>query len=305
MIALSTSWLTERPHVTGTQIIREIVSLGFKSIELDYRITETMFREMRPLITETGLKVSSIHNFFPLPDHIPASEAGGDLFLFSSPDGEVRTKVIEHTLRTIRIAQDIGASAVVLHLGRVEMDPELDELRVLRQSGRLRSSEARLFRERKFGERQKRRQVYLESVLHTLNSLNEEADRRGVLLGVENRYHYHEIPSFDEIKIILDRFSGGAVRYWHDLGHAHALEQLGFLEPGALPQTYGPVLAGVHIHDARETNDHWAPGMGEIDFGALSQILRYAPLKVMEVHKKSTRTELLEGRDLLQKAGLT
>jgi len=43
-----------------------------------------------------------------------------------------------------------------------------------------------------------------------------------VLLGLENRYHDHELPGPDDFKVIFDKFKGAPVGYWHDTGHAHA-----------------------------------------------------------------------------------
>jgi len=304
MIGLSTSWLTERPDMTGPNVIEEIVSLGFRAVELEYRITEPMFREMRPLIRREKLKVSSLHNFFPLPDDVPTSRASGDLFVLSSPDEGERDRAVEKTIRTIETAQSLGALAVVLHLGRVNMEPEYDRLHAFFRDKVLDSPEGKRFLEDKLKERRKKRGPYLESVLHSLDRLNREAEDRGVVLGVENRYHYHEIPDFEEIGHILGRFSGGSVCYWHDVGHAHVQERLGFLEPGALLRSYGSMLIGVHLHDAFGTDDHRAPGAGEIDFLALGKSIGSAHIRILEVHKKSSREELLRGRDMLERIGL-
>lgn len=304
MLGLSTSWLTERPEITGPDVIEAIVALGFRAVELEYRITESMFRAMHPLILKEKLKVSSIHNFFPLPDGIPVSRASGDLFLLSSPDKEERDRAVEQTIRTIQSAQSLGASAVVLHLGRVDMEPEYDRLHEFFRHKMLGSLEGRSFLRSKLRERREKRQPYLEGVLHSLDRLSREANNRGVVLGVENRYHYHEIPDFEEIGQILERFSGGSVRYWHDIGHAHVQEKLGFIEPGALLRAYGSKLVGVHIHDARGIDDHRAPGTGKIDFWALGESLRRAQIRILEVHKKSDRNQLLRGRDMLEKIGL-
>lgn len=305
MVGLSTSWLTERVGITGRKVIEEIIALGFRAIELEYRITKAMFREMRPLIREENLKVLSIHNFFPAPDSIPIFKASGDLFLLSSPDKQERNRAVNQTIRTIESAQKLGALAVVLHLGRVDMEPEYDRLDALFRDNTLDSPQGRRFLESTRNERRQKRGPHLDAVLQSLDRLNREAEKHGILLGVENRYQYHEIPDFEEIGIILRRFSGGALCYWHDVGHAYVQERLGFLEPGALLRSYGSQLVGVHLHDARGTNDHWAPGTGEIDFRALRENLKPARIKILEVHKKSSRGELSSGRSLLENIGLT
>ncbi len=143
---------------------------------------------------------------------------------------------------------------------------------------------------------------YLESVFLSLDQLSRVGEKRGIILGVENRYHYHEIPDFEEIGLILERFSGRSIRYWHDTGHAHVLESLGILEPGSLLTSYAPFSAGIHIHDAIGTDDHWAPGKGEVDFTGTADWLRAAPIKILEVH--GNRIELIKGRDMLKRIGI-
>ena len=304
VIGLSTAWLTEREDITARDLVGQFVELGFRGVELEYRVTERLYREMRPLILKGKINVISIHNFFPLPDEIPLSGASGDRFLLSSPEKPERELAIRMTTGTIECAQDLGAAAVVLHLGKVDMEPENERLYDLFDNHGLGSPEGRHFLECKLKERTKKKGPHLESVFSSLDRLNREAEKRGILLGVENRYHYHQIPDFDEIGLILKRFSGGSIRYWHDIGHAHTLESFGLLEPGSLLRSYGPLSVGVHIHDAVGHDDHWAPGTGEIDFVSLTDGLKCVPIKILEIHKKSGRLQLMRGRDMLKSIGI-
>jgi len=304
MIGLSTAWLSERDGITGLHVAREIIDLGFSAVELEYRIRERTYREMRPLILGEKLRVMSIHNFFPLPDDAPLSSASGDRFLLSSLDKEARDVAIQMTIRTIEYAEDLGAAAVVLHLGKVEMDPEKERLYDFFNRDGLSSPEGRLFLQGKLKERRERRGPYLDSIFFSLDRLNHEAEKRGILLGVENRYYYHQIPDFGEVGLILDHFLGGSIRYWHDVGHAHVLERLGIIEPGSLLSSYGCHIGGIHIHDALGTDDHWAPGAGEIDFMGQADWLRSTPIKILEVHKKSNRFEVVKGMDMLKEIGI-
>jgi sugar phosphate isomerase/epimerase len=304
MIGISTAWFTEREAITAQDLVREIVELGFSAVELEYRVRETTYREMRPLILEENLKVMSVHNFFPLPDDEPLSKASGDRFLLSSPEKQERDLAIRMTIHAMECAGDLGAEAVVLHLGKVNMEPENEHLSDLFNRQRIDTPEGRLFLERKLKQRRKMRRPYLESVFFSLDRLSREAERRGLILGVENRYHYHEIPDFEEIGLILKRFSGSSIRYWHDMGHAHVLERLGVLEPESLLPSYGTFCAGIHIHDAIGTGDHLAPGAGEIDFVGLADWLRSSPIKILEVHKQSNRIELTNGIEMLKRIGV-
>jgi sugar phosphate isomerase/epimerase len=304
MIGISTAYLTERDGITGQDIVGEILALGFSAVELEYRVRETTYQEMRPLILRENLKVISVHNFFPLPDDEPVSKASGDRFLLSSLDREERELAIRMSIRTIECAGNLGAEAVVLHLGKVDMEPENERLEDLFYHQRLDTPEGRDFLKAKLKERSERRTPYLESVYSSLDRLNHVAEKLGIILGIENRYHYHQIPDFEEIGLILKRFSGSSIRYWHDIGHAHTLERLRIVEPGSLLRSYGFLSAGIHIHDAIGTDDHWAPGMGEVDFTEAADWLRSAPIKILEVHGKSNRIELIKGRDMVKRIGI-
>lgn len=305
MIGLSTAWLTEREGITGRDIAGEILELGFRGVELEYRVTESQYREIRPLVEKGELNVMSIHNFFPHPDNLPLSEASGDRFLLSSPDKEERNRAIRMTTETIECAGEVGANAVVLHLGKVDMEPEHERVNHLFAHQMLDSLEGRHFLDRKLRERRERRDPHLESIFFSLEMVNHEAEKHGIFLGVENRYQYHQIPDFDEMGIILRQFSGSNIRYWHDIGHAHTLERLGLVEPGSLLHSYGHLSLGVHIHDAIGSDDHLAPGTGEVDFAGLMDGLKSTPIKILEVHKKANRLQLLRGKALLESMGVT
>ena len=54
-------------------------------------------------------------------------------------------------------------------------------------------------------ERTSKRQQFLDAVLFSLEKLNQEAEKQGVSLGVENRYYFHEIPDFEEFGIIFKK----------------------------------------------------------------------------------------------------
>ena len=305
MIGLSTAWLTEKEGITGRRVIEEILDLGFRAVELEYRVTAEMFREMAPLIANKNLRVLSVHNFFPLPAGLPSYCASGDLFLLSSPDDRERNRAVQYTVRTIQSAHDVGASAVVLHLGRVDMDPEHGRFAGLFLNKTLGTPEGRRFRDSKLLERREKSKPYFEAVLRSLDHLTGEAAKLGMALGIENRYYYHEIPDFEEIGHILKRFSGGPLSYWHDVGHAYVQERLGLTKAEKLLQAYRTRLLGVHIHDAQGLDDHWAPGTGEIEWSNLKELIHRAAIKILEVHQKADRRQLCQGRELVERISLT
>ena len=152
-------------------------------------------------------------------------------------------------------------------------------------------------------ERTSKRQRFLDAVLFSLEKLNQEAEKQGVSLGVENRYYFHEIPDFEEFGIIFKKFAGGKIFFWHDVGHGYVQETLRIQSHQELLKKYAPTILGVHLHDTRGYSDHKAPGKGEIDFNLIRQHVKDAALKVLELHPRATLEEVKEGIALLRSQG--
>ena len=90
-IGLSTSWKSKALG-NGETLVQTIESFDINSIELEYRISEPLFHQMKIPLKRSGLKIVSIHNYFPIPSIMQHSKGGGDLFLFSHPDKNYRTR---------------------------------------------------------------------------------------------------------------------------------------------------------------------------------------------------------------------
>ena len=300
MLALSTSWLSGGT-TTAKEMLAALSNLGTSEIELGYRISENLYHQLKPSLKGSGLKVVSVHNYFPIPSVKPESKGGGDLFLLSSPHKEERQNAIEFTVKTIKHAAEMGAGAVVLHCGFVEMNHEMQILYQYFKSNRLDSEEAQIFIRNKLRERDHRKPRHMDGLLASLEHLAVVAEKQGVLLGLENRYHYHELPGPDDFKAIFDTFKGAPIGYWHDTGHAHANEILGFVSKHVLLQNYSDQLIGIHLHDAVGLDDHIPPGSGEINFKALGPFLKSDTIKVIELKPGITESEVSQGLRFVRK----
>jgi len=300
MLGISTCWW-DTSFIQADEIVSEILELGFEGVELEYRISNSLYQEMRPYLNKK-LRVLSIHNFFPKPEIHPTAKGSGDFFLLSSTDKDERLRAVTYTIRTIEHANDLEAQAVVLHLGHVDMENTMERFRELHRNGEIHQDEGRAFLDEQKTLRETKRGKNLDAVLFSLERLNREAVRLGVYLGIENRYHFHEIPNFDEIGIILGEFEGGKVRYWHDVGHAAVQEQLGISRHKDLLDAYSGKMIGIHFHDAKGLDDHFSPGQGEIDYGEITPFLKQNLIKVLEIHPKVERKDLLEGVQFIKKA---
>lgn len=299
MLGISTCWWFNRVS-RGDEIVSDILELGLKGVELEYRMSNPIFQQMKPKLNKV-LNVLTIHNFFPLPEAIPPDKASGDLFLLSSTESDERSNAVRYTIRTIEHAHELGARAVIFHLGRVDMpNPAQDFFRLYR-NGKIVEKEGLAFvgEQKLIREASKKRN--LDAVLLSLERLNREAEKWGIFLGIENRYHFHEIPDLEEIGLILGKFEGGNIRYWHDVGHAKVKENMGLYTQRDLLEAYSEEMIGIHLHDARGLDDHLAPGQGEVDYNEIRSFMKPSIIKILEVHPKVTRDELLEGIRFIRK----
>ena len=217
------------------------------------------------------------------------------MFLLSSQDDEERQHAVRYTIKTLEHAAEMGAAAVVLHCGFVEINHEMQVLYQYFNSNQLDSEEAQIFIHNKLKELDSLKPGHMDSLQASLDHLIPVAEKQGVLLGLENRYHYHELPGPDDFEVVFDTFKGAPIGYWHDTGHAHANESLGIIPRGSLLQAYATRLIGIHLHDAVGLDDHIPPGSGEIDFTALKPFLKTDTIKVFELKPGIPASEVSEG----------
>ena len=302
MIGLSTVW-SSRDARSGDELLGPILDLGFTEVELEYRITEQLYQEILPRIRGNEIQVLSIHNYFPVPDILPPERASGDCFSLSTLDREERAKGVFYTSRTIEHAHELGARAVVLHLGRVETDLPRNGLQQRYREGAWEAEEAALLK-RECEARAQKRDPHLDALLFSLDKTLKRAEQLGVILGIENRYYLQEMPDKEEIGIILNQFRGAPIGYWHDTGHAAVFETLGILKHEDLLQTYGPHMVGIHLHDALKLDDHKPPGKGEIDFEMVKNYIPEGAIKIMEIRPAFSGDEILEGLAFLEEKGI-
>jgi len=228
-------------------------------------------------------------------------EALPDCYSLASLKEEERRLAVKYTKNTISTASGLGARAVVLHCGRVQIPDATRRLIELYDRGRSGQPGFIKIKDKMLRQRDTRSAAFLDQVIKSLDELNTYAKTKNIFLGVETRFYYCEIPSLSEIGIILDKFSHSQIYYWHDTGHAQLMENLGLAKHKDFLDLYGHRLLGVHLHDIRGCRDHLAPGTGTMDFGLLKPYLTKDTLLTVEAHDPATAEEVGKSRELIRK----
>ncbi|MCX5713619.1 MAG: TIM barrel protein [Candidatus Omnitrophica bacterium] len=297
---LSTSWNAFRCP-DAESLILEIKSLGFSQVELSFNLTARLVKEIEELVENGRIKVASVHNFCPIPPGIKRELALPDYYSLASKDEDRRKKAVKQTKVSIDTARRLGAQAVVLHCGRVEIE-DLTRKLIKLYLDKGRSSPAfKALKSRAIKEREAAVGPFFENTLRSLEQLERYARLKHIRLGIETRFYFREIPSFAETGQILKRFSGSSVSYWHDTGHAQLMEDLGFSGHKDYLDAYGDRLLGMHLHDILDCQDHLAPLKGKLNFRMFKPFLLKDTIRVIEAHYPAEAVDLQKARIFLER----
>lgn len=301
MIAISTIWNSLK-YSSATKVVEEIQMMGFEDLELSFNLSLPMIKEILNLKKTHQLNIVSLHNFCPTPDELQRTRALPDCYSLSSLDIEERKKAIFYTKRTIELAAKLQAKAVVLHLGFVDIPVSTRKLIHLFYKGKRDTALYKKALAQILKERNMYKNLYLEAVFRSIEELLKFAISNNVMLGIENRYYIREIPNFEEINLILSQFCNTNIYYWHDIGHAQVMENLGITKQRTFLSSFRERMIGIHIHDIVGMDDHRAPLTGEFDFNILKKELGEFPIiKVLEIHPPARISEILKAKQYLEK----
>ncbi len=293
MYSFSTCWNSHR-HTDGRALLREIHALGFDRAELSHGIRVGLLPGILEAVDAGEMKISSLHNFCPLP--MGVQHAAPNLYKFSSANPRERENAWRHTLKTIETAARVQAGVVVLHLGEIEMKQYTDKLAVMAQDGQKGTPKYEKLCAELMEKREAKKIESVDLAEEMLGRLAAEAERRGLKLGIENRAALEEIPLEDDLAFLLREFNRPGVGYWHDTGHAQIKENLGFISHVMHLESLAGRLLGFHVHDVEfPARDHRAPGQGMIDFAALKRSVKPEHIKVFEFSPSLTEEEARAG----------
>jgi sugar phosphate isomerase/epimerase len=262
-------------------MLREIREMGFEHAELSHGIRISLLPGILEAVDAGEIKISSLHNFCPLP--MGVEHANPNIFKFSADHPRERENAFRHTIRTLDTAVRVKAPLVVLHLGCVDMREYTDKLVEMVGEGKKGTSKYDKLCEEVIHKREERKDRAIEYVYEVLRRLVPEAESRGVKLGIENREALEEIPFESDYTFFFKEFTSPAVVYWHDTGHAQIKENLGFIHHGLHLDSMQDRLYGFHVHDVQfPGRDHRPPGTGTIDWAGLKPSVKPEHLKVFE-----------------------
>ena len=268
--------------------------MGFEYAELSHGIRISLLPGVFDAVEAGVIKISTLHNFCPLP--MGVTHAAPNIYKFTSLDRRERENAYRHTVKTIETAERVGAKLIVLHMGCIEMKDYTDRLVDMVGAGQKESSKYEKLCMEVQEKREAKKEKPSEAAAELLRMFEQEAGKRGIKLGIENREALEEIPFETDFNFFFREFSSGVVRYWHDTGHAQIKHNLGFIDHAMHLENVAEHLHGFHIHDVQfPGRDHCPPGTGMIDFAALKPFVKPEHIKVFEMSPGLSAEEVLAG----------
>lgn len=268
--------------------------LGFPEIELNHQVNS----EMLATVPLDSYKISSVHE--PCPADIPAGVLKDKDWLISSTDESKRIKGVEAVKKSIDLAVKLDASIVVIHCGQVRLDLNLEKkLRDLFEKGLQDSKEYADLKQEYMISRQHLIGGNMSSIKKSLIELLDYSRDTGLKLGLENRYHYFDIPTPAEMSELLELADSSRLGFVLDVGHAQTLEQLGFFPFKEWLDRFSNRIIEIHIHDVKGITDHFSPGIGEVDFNKLAAYVPENALRIMELHPINSPEQINSGMKIL------
>jgi sugar phosphate isomerase/epimerase len=275
-------------------MLREIRDLGFEYAELSHGTRISLLPGILEAVDAGEIKISSVHNFCPLP--MGVNNSAPNLYQFSAERERERDLAKRYTIKTLETAARVKAPLVVLHLGSVDMKNHTDKLLEMVQRGEKETPKYRRLCAEVDEKRESRKGPFFERTKELLKELVSEAASRGITLGAENREALEELPFESDFQFLFREIDSPNLAYWHDTGHAQIKENLGFIMHTMHLESMRDHLFGFHIHDVQfPGRDHCAPGSGMIDFAGLKPMVKPEHIKVFEFSPSLTPEQVRSG----------
>lgn len=268
-----------------------VADLPADGVTFDARIPERRFDEVVSAVRGHGLDIAALESLCPHPAELVRHEPRPDLVPLSNPDESERQVAIRLHRRTIERAEDLQAPVVVLTLGRVVFSTDLaapDGERETRAYLARRAAEASRF---------------VDAARFAIDKLVPAAERHGRKIAIAISSELAAIPSFQELRGILDDFRGAPLGVWLDTAAMWRLERDGVRRFATWGDLRDSTL-GIRLRDAREAEEA-VPGEGRIDFATMAEALALpaTAARVLDLGSQHDLGRVREGVSHLRKAG--
>ncbi len=297
-VTLSTKWSHER-MIPLPDLAPILYDLELDGIELNHAVRSADLTGF-----DLGsLPIRSIHE--PCPADVSTAVLARRDWQISATDAWNRRQGVRMMMRSIDLAHQLGARHVVVHPGNAGL-PGLDEkeLRRLYKAGERESSGYQAVHDAMIENRKAVQAERLSAAVISLRELLEYARPLHIRLGLENRFHVMDIPSPDEMETLLDLAEPEFLGVQFDVGHAQTLDALGFYPFMEWIDRFAHRIIGLHLHDVRGVDDHFAPGLGEVDYEKFAHRIPAAAYRTLEVSGFNSMQDITSGLHLFDKIGL-
>lgn len=287
-------------------MLREIADLGFDHAELSHGIRIVLLPGVIRAVEEGVIKISSTHNFCPLPTGI--TQAAPNLFEPSNRDHREHEQWLRHTKRSLDFASQVRSRVMVLHLGSVKffwLNPGRKLKAFIKQNPTATVPSDREYMAvlKKACEKLRLRMgPYWWQVQASLEEIRTYAVERGIKLGCENREKFEELPLDDDFEALLAGMpQPNTAGYWHDTGHADIKQSMGVLDHRLHLTKNASRLLGFHLHDVTaDGRDHQPIGAGRIDFDMISSFWRPEHLLTLELSPRVKIEDVIASKQRIE-----
>jgi sugar phosphate isomerase/epimerase len=278
--------------------------LGFPAVEINYVIPQEGVEE---LLSSNHVSIVSLHS--PAP-RVKAGGRWSDALNLAALDEDERAQAVRLACTTIDYAARADARYVVLHLGGIETQgkPQMFDserrLRRLFDSGVREGEEVETLRSQALLDRRSGALRNLPQARRSLADIADHAAGASIAVGLENRYHHHELPSLHEMHELLADYPPNLVGFWLDVGHAEVLDRLGLTPKNRWLDELGDRCLGAHVHDVDGLADHRAPGLGDVDWSYIARGLPADAPRIFEINQKTPEEAVAAAIPFLQERGV-
>jgi sugar phosphate isomerase/epimerase len=195
---------------------------------------------------------------------------------------------------------------MVVHLGGVggEIFEEERALRKMHDAGTKDGDEFAALGKRAAERRGRDKSRFFPAARRSLAEIAEYAEKRGVTVGLENRYHFHEFPDPDECAELIADYPPHVAGFWLDVGHAEVLDRLGLIPHDRWLNGLSARCVGAHVHDVDGLLDHRAPGHGTADWPHYAAMLPPDAPRICEINQRVPEDQVAAAIPYLRSVGV-